>query len=226
MSIYRPPPLDDVWLKPEERRERHTVMEGQRRRNSERVKKAARAHEQKEEEMELDPVTDYSDNDIDDEGSIQDDLLPTPGSESEGDTWSNHPSEVPQEAPPPPSDVPNNQYGRGSDSRSRRLACVNGPKKMPNKVHRALREKFKYKNRTRSCRCVGDAMFESSTVEYRKEDGSMSNFDDMEVPSLKYLKEYPLTSFIHLAANDCGFAGSCEDIITNWIHPLFFKSKN
>ena len=96
---------------------------------------------------------------------------------------------------------------------------------MPNKVCCALREKIKYKNQMRSRRRVGDAMLESSTVEYRKEDGSMSNFDDMEVLSVKYLKECPLTNFIHLAANECGFAGSREDLITGWIHPLFLKAR-
>ena len=128
MLLYRPPPLHDVWLTPEERRDRHTAMEGQRRRNSERVRKDAHARAQKEKGMELDPVTDYSDADTDDEGSLQDDSLPTICSESKGDLWSNHLSVVPEEAPPPSSDVPNNQYGRRSNGRSRRLVCLNSPK--------------------------------------------------------------------------------------------------
>ena len=77
--------------------------------------------------------------------------------------------------------------GRGSDGRSQRLACVNGSRQIPPRVRRALREKLKYKQRMRMCRQVGDKMLDSSTVEYRKPDGSKGKFDDMEVPSVEYL---------------------------------------
>ena len=35
----------------------------------------------------------------------------------------------------------------------------------------------------------------------------------------------PLTRFITLAANECGFAGSRNDLVTGWIHPLFLKAR-
>ena len=35
----------------------------------------------------------------------------------------------------------------------------------------------------------------------------------------------PIYNFIILAANDCGYSGTTEDIIINYVHPLFLKSK-
>ena len=96
---------------------------------------------------------------------------------------------------------------------------------MPTKVRQALKEKLKYKQRMKRRRQVGDQMLDSSTVEYKKPDGSKGEFDDMEVPSVEYLMDCPLTRFIALAANECGFAGSRNDLVTGWIHPLFLKAR-
>ncbi|KAL7479908.1 hypothetical protein ACHAW6_005627 [Cyclotella cf. meneghiniana] len=35
----------------------------------------------------------------------------------------------------------------------------------------------------------------------------------------------PISKFIHFAANDCGYTGTCYELITNWVHPLFLKAK-
>jgi len=35
----------------------------------------------------------------------------------------------------------------------------------------------------------------------------------------------PLSRFITLAANDCGYRGSTLELVTTWVHPLFLKAK-
>ncbi len=48
---------------------------------------------------------------------------------------------------------------------------------------------------------------------------------EIEVPLVEVLMACPLSKFIHFAANDCGYSGSCYDLIANWVHPLFLKAK-
>ena len=45
----------------------------------------------------------------------------------------------------------------------------------------------------------------------------------LEFRLLKHL--WHATFVIHFAANDCGYTGSQYDLIANWVHPLFLKSK-
>ena len=33
------------------------------------------------------------------------------------------------------------------------------------------------------------------------------------------------SKFITLATNDCGYSGTSEDLIVNYVHPLFLKNK-
>ena len=35
----------------------------------------------------------------------------------------------------------------------------------------------------------------------------------------------PISNFITLAANDCGYSGTSEDLIVNHFHPIFLKAK-
>jgi len=46
------------------------------------------------------------------------------------------------------------------------------------------------------------------------------------IPTVVELMDSPLAKFIHLAANDCGYNGSTQELICNWIHPLFLKAKS
>ena len=40
------------------------------------------------------------------------------------------------------------------------------------------------------------------------------------------LMDSPLAKYIKLAANDCaGYRGTAEDLIDNYVHPLFLKAK-
>jgi len=46
-----------------------------------------------------------------------------------------------------------------------------------------------------------------------------------DVPTVEELLESPLSRFITLAANSCGYSGTTQELIVNWVHPLFLKAK-
>ena len=48
---------------------------------------------------------------------------------------------------------------------------------------------------------------------------------DWEIPSPEVLLEENLTKFVHFAAADCGFDGSIETLVVNWLHPLVLATK-
>ena len=47
---------------------------------------------------------------------------------------------------------------------------------------------------------------------------------DWKVPSVYVLLEDTLTKFVHFAAADCGFDGSIEALLVNWLHPLILEA--
>ena len=48
---------------------------------------------------------------------------------------------------------------------------------------------------------------------------------DDTIPTIKELLDSPISNFITLDANDCGYSGTSEDITVNHVHPLFLKFK-
>ena len=44
------------------------------------------------------------------------------------------------------------------------------------------------------------------------------------VPTMEELLNSPLSCFISFA-NSCGCSGTTQELIVNWVHPLFFKAK-
>ena len=38
--------------------------------------------------------------------------------------------------------------------------------------------------------------------------------------------ESDLSRFVHFAATDCGFHGSIEALVVNWLHPLMLAAKS
>ena len=46
-----------------------------------------------------------------------------------------------------------------------------------------------------------------------------------EIPTVETLLDSPLSRFITLAANNCGYSGTTEELVVNWVHPLFLKAK-
>ena len=53
---------------------------------------------------------------------------------------------------------------------------------------------------------------------------SMMELKD-DLPTVEELLASPLSRFITLAANSCGYAGTTQELIVNWVHPLFLKAK-
>ena len=130
--------------------------------------------------------------------------------------WIDHRSvRKPDEPPPQPVAPPSDDLGRGPDGRSRRLAtCVAGPRQPPPRLRRRLHQKISFAKKMRSRREIGDLMLETSSVGYKTEDDTAASFEGMDIPSVDYLMDCPLSKFIHLAANDCGFTGSRRDLVT------------
>ena len=116
--IYRPPPLDDVWLDVDERRDRRTALADQRHRTAEREKATRRARAQK-----IENEDDGDDSAHEGDDTKQDFL------DSEGDMWVDHRCVEEPTPPPVPSVVPlSDVYGRRPNGRSRLLACATAPK--------------------------------------------------------------------------------------------------
>ncbi len=44
------------------------------------------------------------------------------------------------------------------------------------------------------------------------------------IPTVAELMDSPLAQYITLAANDCGYSGTVEEVIVNYVYPLFLKA--
>ena len=44
------------------------------------------------------------------------------------------------------------------------------------------------------------------------------------IPTVAELMDSPLAQYITLAANDCGYSATEEELIVNYVHPLFLKA--
>ena len=45
------------------------------------------------------------------------------------------------------------------------------------------------------------------------------------IPTITELLDSPISNYITLAANDCGYSGTAEELIFSYVHPLFLKAK-
>ena len=64
---------------------------------------------------------------------------------------------------------------------------------------------------------------------YLWENGDMSlqNMSMVEqCPTVAELMASPLAQYITLSANDCGYGGTAEESIVNYVHPLFLKARS
>ncbi len=73
------------------------------------------------------------------------------------------------------------------------------------------RKQLKYKQYRRQLRKNGDESLALMTV-------------TEAIPTVANLMDSPLAKYIKLAANDCGYSGTAEDLIVNYVHPLFLKA--
>ena len=53
------------------------------------------------------------------------------------------------------------------------------------------------------------------------------NFMHLEesIPTITELLDIPISNYITLAANDCGYSGTAKKLIFNYVHQLFLKAK-
>ena len=250
--VYKPPPLHDVWLSEEDRRGTKEQFVDQRRRYEDRERqKRARLPV---EEPEVIPATSEKSppptgNAIsDDEDSDDDDSSTDPVSESEGDDFGGSddhdlptsPSPTPaSEGAKAPTKRPRKQYppasrhrGEGGGLRSRNntvaqaeqervnalcpqtYPITKGSKDEPvnSRLLRQSRNRRKYHQRVREKREIGDRMLNAMTLN--------------DLPDIDKIMDSPLAKFITFAANDCGYSGSTQDLIVNWVHPMFLKAKS
>ena len=45
-----------------------------------------------------------------------------------------------------------------------------------------------------------------------------------KIPTVADLMNSPLAKYITLAANDCGYSGTVDELIVTYVHPFFLKS--
>ena len=168
--VYRPPPLDEVWLSEPERRERRKFLEEQRDRTArKRISEYREVKKRLERSREPLPALEESDFDSDDEDSLSGSSNFESGGEVvKHDMWDDHPAKqldvepVVEPLQPPPSSeeaiarTPAEQeLGRSVNGKSRRLQgrylCSQGDTQMPSGVRHALntqriaRKRGKYK---------------------------------------------------------------------------------
>jgi hypothetical protein len=81
------------------------------------------------------------------------------------------------------------------------------------KILSRKKQRLKYKQYRRSLREDGDAAL-----------SMMALTDDLDGITVADLMESPLARYITLAANDCGYSGTAEELIVSYVHPLFLKA--
>jgi hypothetical protein len=91
-----------------------------------------------------------------------------------------------------------------------------GKKEVPPmaKILSRKKQRLKYKQYRRSLREDGDAALSMMALA-EASDG---------IPTVAELMESPLARYITLAANDCGYIGTTEELIVSYVHPLFLKA--
>jgi hypothetical protein len=115
-------------------------------------------------------------------------------------------------------------WERGRDGKMKRVelnklnrqlyALTFGPKTVPPMAQKMSKKKMRlnYKQYKRGLRENGDRALQN-----------MSLVD--QCPTVAELMASPLARYITLAANDCGYSGTAEELIVDYVHPLFLKAK-
>ena len=93
------------------------------------------------------------------------------------------------------------------------FALTLGTKQIPPGAHTMSKKKrrLKYKQYRRSLQSNGDRALQ------------MMSLED-SLPSISDLINSPLSKYITLAANDCGYDGTAEELIVQYVHPLFLRA--
>ncbi len=91
-----------------------------------------------------------------------------------------------------------------------------GPRQIPPQVKTLMsrkKKRLKFKQYRRSLKENGDESLSMMTMT----DG---------IPSVADLMDSPLAKYITLAANECGYGGTAEELIVSYVHPLFLKAQS
>jgi len=84
------------------------------------------------------------------------------------------------------------------------------------------KKRLKYKQYRRGLRDDGDASL--AVMGLTKASFSNLEYSTDGIPTIAELLESPLAKYITLAANDCGYSGTAEELIMSYVHPLFLKA--
>jgi hypothetical protein len=93
------------------------------------------------------------------------------------------------------------------------FALTFGPHEIPPMDQKMSKkhQRLNYKQHRRSLCSSGDMALMSLTL-------------DNTIPTMADLLASPLAKYITLAANDCGYGGTAEELIVTYVHPLFLKA--
>jgi hypothetical protein len=73
------------------------------------------------------------------------------------------------------------------------------------------KKRLKYKQHQQILQSSGDWALQSMSIQD-------------SLPSISDLINSPLSKYIALAANDCGYDGTAEELIVRYVHPLFLQA--
>ena len=241
--VYRPPPLDDVWLDESERRDRREHLRRQRelteeRERSKRIQLPVPTSPPNDTDNDNDDdghdqppplmvVSDSDDDDSDDE-SVGESIAPShqegeihpPGGDLnvEEEHVDFEPQQDDVESPSPRYPKRNRQKKDPltidfENKRYNVFVCSKN-RDVPVRAYKCAvaRKRMQYRQRVKQQMDEADRLL------------NMMELKD-DVPTVEELLASPLSRFITLAANSCGYAGTTQELIVNWVHPLFLKAK-
>ena len=269
--VYKPPPLDEVWLDAEGREQSKVELQQQRKRNEELM----RNREVATADMVPTPITQgghVPDNPLPDGALIsddEDDSFNLSDTESEGgfggfgdDNNNGSDGAIPNEGAQGPNFAVDGEGRRRSTRQvnpiDRLVPGENNIRSYPETVWKSdangslerfnlwtFRQgltKLAKLNRDMFALTLGSRQIPPRALilskkkkrlkfkQYRrvlKENGDlslsmMSTTDG--IPTVADLMDSPLADYITLAANECGYGGTAEELIVSYVHPLFLKA--
>ena len=271
--VYKPPPLDEVWLDAEGREQSKLELRQQRKRNEEFMRN------REVEIVDLAPTPATQGGPVPGvpvpDGALisdDDDSFISLDAESEGDFGGVDNADdddggpgvnIPNEGAQGPNNFATDSEGRRRSTRSktpidRLVPGANNIKSYPETVwkydaegrlerfnlwtyQRSLTKLAKL-NRDIFTLTLGPRLIPARALilskkrkrikfkEYRRnlrESGEMSlsmmTLTD-GIPTVAELMNSPLAKYITLAANDCGYSGTAEELVVSYVHPLFLKA--
>jgi hypothetical protein len=272
--VYKPPPLDEVWLDAEGREQSKLELRQQRKRNDELMRNRDMAIA----DMAPTPATQGGPvpNDPVPDGALisddDDDSFISNDTESEGDFGGGDNDDddvgspevnIPNEGAQGPNNFATDGEGRRRSTRTKKaidrlVPGANTIKSYPETVwksdadgrlerfnlwtYRQSLTKLAKLNRDIFTLTLGPRLIPARALilskkkkkikfkQYRrtlKENGdeslSMMTMTDV-IPTVADLMNSPLAKYITLAANDCGYSGTAEELIVSYVHPLFLKA--